>query len=61
MPGVRIGFITLPDQLLTGVIKAKHTTDIASSGYLQRAFDHFLREGYWKKHIENIRRAYYEK
>lgn len=61
MPGVRIGFITLPDQLLRGVIKAKHSTDIASSGFLQRAFDLYLREGYWKKHIENIRKVYSNK
>ena len=58
MPGVRIGFITLPNNLLKGVIKAKHTTDISSSGYLQRAFDLYLRKGYWRKHIENIRNVY---
>ncbi len=61
MPGVRIGFISLPDQLLKGVIKAKHSTDIASSGFLQRAFDLYLREGYWKSHIENIRQVYSDK
>lgn len=58
MPGVRIGFITLPNNLLKGIIKAKHTTDISSSGYLQRAFDLYLRKGYWRKHIDNIRRVY---
>ncbi|HZK33331.1 MAG TPA: PLP-dependent aminotransferase family protein, partial [Tissierellaceae bacterium] len=38
MPGVRIGFVTLPSELFTQIIKAKHTTDVTSSGYLQRAF-----------------------
>lgn len=61
MPGVRIGFVTLPSQLFTQIIKAKHTTDVTSSGYLQRAFDLYLREGYWKNHIEKIRKVYKEK
>lgn len=61
MPGVRIGFVTLPNKLLKGIIKAKHSTDISSSGYLQRAFDLYLRKGYWRKHIDNIRNVYSEK
>ncbi|NLL81778.1 MAG: PLP-dependent aminotransferase family protein [Tissierellia bacterium] len=61
MPGVRIGFVTLPNRLGKEIIKAKHTTDISSSGYLQRAFDLYLRKGYWKAHIENIRKLYSEK
>lgn len=58
MPGVRIGFITLPNKLFKDIIKAKHTTDISSSGFLQRAFDQYLREGYWKDHIKKVREVY---
>ena len=36
-------------------------SDISSSGYLQRAFDLYLRKGYWRSHIENIRKVYSEK
>ncbi|MBU5428353.1 PLP-dependent aminotransferase family protein [Tissierella pigra] len=61
MPGVRIGFITLPNKLFKEIIKAKHTTDISSSGYLQRAFDLYLRQGYWKNHIEKIKAVYSKK
>lgn len=61
MPGVRIGFVSLPNRLLKGIIKAKHTTDISSSGYLQRAFDLYLRKGFWRKHIDKIRKVYSEK
>lgn len=61
MPGVRIGFITLPNKLFKEIIKAKHTTDVTSSGFLQRAFDLYLRKGYWKNHIEKIRTVYCEK
>lgn len=61
MPGVRIGFVTLPSHLFTKIIKAKHTTDVTSSGYLQRAFDLYLRHGYWQNHIDNIRKVYNRK
>lgn len=58
MPGLRIGFMTVPKDLLPSIIKAKHTSDISSSGFLQRAFDLYLRKGYWQKHMENIKRVY---
>lgn len=61
MPGVRIGFITLPNNLFTSIIKAKHTTDVSSSGFLQRAFDLYLRKGYWKSHIDKVREVYSQK
>ena len=61
MPGVRIGFITLPDNFYRDIIKAKHTTDVSSSGFLQRAFDEYLRTGYWKKYINKVKEVYNEK
>lgn len=61
MPGVRIGFITLPHSLFKNIIRAKHTTDISSSGFLQRAFDLYLRAGYWKGHMKKTKRVYKER
>ena len=61
MPGVRIGFITLPEDLFKDIIRAKHTTDVSSSGFLQRAFDLYLRKGYWKQHIDKVNRVYKNK
>ncbi|MFA5577260.1 MAG: PLP-dependent aminotransferase family protein [Tissierellaceae bacterium] len=61
MPGVRIGFLTLPNFLFKEIIKAKHSTDVSSSAFLQRAFDLYLRKGYWKKHIDNIKDLYGKK
>ncbi len=61
MPGVRIGFMTVPKNLFKNIIRAKHTTDISSSGFLQRAFDLYLRKGYWKKHMETIKEVYTKK
>lgn len=61
MPGVRMGFMTVPEKLFKDIVKAKHTTDISSSGFLQRAFDLYLRKGYWKEHISTIRGVYKDK
>lgn len=61
MPGVRIGFMTLPEKLFGNIIRAKHTTDISSSGFFQRAFDLYLRKGLWKKHISTIKEVYGKK
>ncbi|MCF6460982.1 MocR-like pyridoxine biosynthesis transcription factor PdxR [Clostridium sp. Cult3] len=61
MPGVRIGFMIVPDRLFKDIVKAKHTTDISSSGFLQRAFDLYLRKGYWKNHMETIKEVYTDK
>lgn len=61
MPGVRIGFMTLPPSLFRQIIKAKHSTDISSSGYLQRSFDLYLRKGLWVDYIDKIKEVYKEK
>jgi DNA-binding transcriptional MocR family regulator len=50
--------MTLPKALVRDIIKAKHTTDISSSGYLQRAFDLYLRKGFWRGHIDKITSFY---
>ncbi|HLS52682.1 MAG TPA: PLP-dependent aminotransferase family protein [Tissierellaceae bacterium] len=61
MPGIRIAFVTVPNILFRDVIKAKHTTDVSSSGFLQRAFDQYLRTGYWKQHINKVKKVYKER
>lgn len=61
MPGIRIGFFTVPRKLIKEVIKSKHTQDITSSGFLQRAFDLYLRKNYWKYHIDKVKTVYTEK
>jgi len=61
MPGVRIGFFTLPKRLVKEVIKSKHTSDMTSSGFLQRAFDLYLRKNYWKNYIDKVKEVYSEK
>lgn len=56
MPGLRIGFVILPKKMMNSVRNAKYTTDIATSGFLQKAFDLYLRNNLWKEHIEVMKR-----
>lgn len=60
MPGIRIGFLTMTDELLPGIIRSKHNTDISSSAFLQRAFDLYMRKGYLVKYIKYINQIYQE-
>ena len=60
MPGLRLAFIILPDNLLTEILETKYATDISSAGLTQRAFDYYLREGLFKKHI-NLKRELFKK
>ncbi|MCC3144642.1 PLP-dependent aminotransferase family protein [Halanaerobium sp. Z-7514] len=60
MPGLRLAFIILPENLLTEILETKYATDISSAGLTQRAFDYYLREGLFKKHI-HLKRELFKK
>lgn len=61
MPGLRIGFIISPENILTNIIKAKHTTDISSSGLIQRALQIYFENGEWQKHLNYMKKIYKSK
>ena len=56
MPGLRMGFMVCPKKI--GVAAVKRNTDIATSGYIQRAFDLYLRGGGYAPHIARMRAVY---
>ncbi len=58
MPGLRLGFMVVPPQLSQDLLAAKHTTDISTSGLLQRAFDLYIRKGLWDNHFEFMHKVY---
>lgn len=58
MPGLRIGFIVLPQKILQKVNSAKYNTDISTSGFIQRAFDLYLQKGLWIEHSKYISNIY---
>ena len=51
MPGLRIGFLIAPAEVFKRILQAKHTTDISSSGLIQRALDLYLKKQIWGKHL----------
>ncbi|MCX7711594.1 MAG: PLP-dependent aminotransferase family protein [Clostridia bacterium] len=61
MPGLRLGFMIVPQKLKQQTIEAKHTTDISTSGLTQRAFDLYIREGYWDQHFNFMFDIYKER
>lgn len=61
MPGLRLGFMIVPPGILGNVIEAKHATDISTSGLIQRAFDLYIRKGFWDKHSQFMYDVYKER
>lgn len=55
MPGLRMGLIVLPKKIRRAVMEAKYTTDISTSGFLQRAMAYYLRENGWERHAQEMR------
>lgn len=58
MPGLRLAFMIIPKSIYNEVLSAKHTSDISTSGLIQRAFDLYLNKGKWRKHIEHMEEKY---
>ena len=56
MPGLRMGLMVLPKKIQQVVMEAKYTTDISTSGFLQRAMAYYLEENGWEKHADEARR-----
>ena len=61
MPGLRWGMIVLPKKIHQAVMEAKYTTDISTSGFIQRALEYYLREFGWGEHAAQARRYGSEK
>ncbi|MEG1255919.1 PLP-dependent aminotransferase family protein [Clostridium sp.] len=58
MPGLRIGFLISPESLMEELLAAKHTTDISSSGLIQRALQLYFKNGHWEEHLKYMREIY---
>lgn len=61
MPGLRIGFILTPEEILGKLLRAKHSTDISSSGLIQRALDVYFKKGQWEHHMNYMNEIYKSK
>lgn len=57
LPGLRLGYLIAPNAMETAITNAKHTTDISTSGLIQKTFKHFVVNGQWaiqRKKISQI-------
>jgi 2-aminoadipate transaminase len=61
MPGLRLGFMVVPPRLKSHILEAKHTSDISTSGLLQRAFDQYISKGMWDRHFSRMFQIYRER
>ncbi len=61
MPGLRLGFLVIPQKISNEILAAKHTSDISTSGLNQRVFDLYLRNGIWRKHIQYMEGIFKER
>lgn len=61
MPGLRLGFIIVPEVLMHSIQQAKEATDIATSGLIQKAFDIYLRNGQWYKQLNHMKKIYHNR
>ena len=58
IPGIRMGYMILPEELTPKVVSAKFTSDISSSGFNQRILLEFLEGGRFDSHLVKIRKLY---
>lgn len=58
LPGIRMGYLIPPKIFSESVQRCKVNTDITTSSLMQRALDLYIKEGYWKKHMEFLNKSY---
>lgn len=61
MPGIRLGYVISPNNMSMDIQSVKYSTDISTSGLMQRAFDLYLRKRLWHKHISFLVEKYKDK
>ena len=54
--GIRLGFMVVPADLHDKFVYAKYSSDINSFGLLQKFLREFIKQGHYKRHIDNVRR-----
>ncbi len=58
MPGLRLGCMCLPELLIKDFTKIKHSSELSSSGLIQRALDLYFRTGKWEEHLQYMKEIY---
>ena len=61
MPGLRIGVIDIPPELMKNILWAKYSSYISTPGLIQSSLLCYMEEFDWDKHIEKMDKIYDEK
>jgi GntR family transcriptional regulator/MocR family aminotransferase len=57
-PGLRVGYLVVPQSLVAAFTRAKWLADRHTAMHHQSALYHFMREGHLERHIRRMRRTY---
>ena len=57
-PGLRLGYLIAPEQVLPKLLQAKQAADLHSPGFNQRMVADVLRDGFLERHVPTIRALY---
>src|SRR6185503_1963927 len=58
VPGLRLGWIVAPMELVSKLLQAKQAADLHTPGFNQRLVHEVIREGFLRDHVPTIRARY---
>lgn len=58
MPGIRLGYMIVPDKYKEILQNSKVNSDIATSSLMQRVMELYIEKGYWKDFMDEVRLEY---
>lgn len=61
MPGLRIGVVEIPNELLQKVLWAKYSSDISTPGLIQKSMYYYMENFDWDEYLKNIEDIYTQK
>ena len=57
-PGLRVGWISAPQEIIKTAINLKQATDLHTSSFDQHLILEFLRQGCWPEHLDRLKTSY---
>jgi 2-aminoadipate transaminase len=57
-PGLRVGFIIAPEELIFKLVQAKQATDLHTPSFTQRIVHEVIKDGFLDTHVPTIRELY---
>ena len=61
MPGLRMGIVEIPNELLEVVLRAKHSSDISTPGLIQKSMYYYLENFSLEKYLKSVEELYTKK